>query len=90
MGVGCAVVRAAGVAPRDAVVGEGVEAERREGGGARVAVASVASAREAVAEVPRRGGEAGGGWGRRHRGGRGSGVLFESKTIKREKLLHFT
>ena len=65
VGLGCAVVRAAGVAPRDAVVGEGVEAERREGGGARVAVASVASAREAVAEVPRGpvSGEAGGGWG---------------------------
>ena len=62
VGVGCAVVRAAGVAPRDAVVGEGVEAERREGGGARVAVASVASAREAVADGPV-GGEAGGGWG---------------------------
>ena len=60
VGVGCAVVRAAGVAPRDAVVGEGVEAERREGGGARVAVASVASAREAVAYGPV-GGEAGGG-----------------------------
>jgi hypothetical protein len=51
VGVGCAVVWAAGVALRDAVVGEDVEAERREGGGARVAVASVASAREAVAEV---------------------------------------
>ena len=65
VGLGCAVVRAAGVAPRDAVVGEGVEAERREGGEARVAVASVASAREAVAEVPRGpvSGEAGGGWG---------------------------
>ena len=48
-----AVVWAGGVGRRDVVVGEGVGGGTSggEGGGARVAVVSVASAREAVAEV---------------------------------------
>ena len=48
-----AVVWARGVGRRDVVVGEGVGGGTSggEGGGARVAVVSVASAREAVAEV---------------------------------------
>ena len=52
-GEGCAVVWAGSVGRRDVVVGEGVEGGTSggEGGGARVAVVSVASAREAVAEV---------------------------------------
>ena len=52
-GEGCAVVWAGGVGRRDVVVGEGVGGGTSggEGGGARVAVVSVASAREAVAEV---------------------------------------
>ena len=47
---GCAVVWARGVGRRDVVVGEGVGGGTSggEGGGARVAVVSVASAREAV------------------------------------------